>query len=152
MPFETPPCDCRNPCLPPPMFLTAFASPATGVALQPRVRDNPEWMRILDQLEIPDGAVAGLSAADKPTIEGKLLQLPAENQALFFRGQHSSVLKSLRTLLPDVPSGEAMFTKTKPMHSTHFCLCSKRCAIKSSLLPAAPNQWVRQSSGSPKRM
>ena len=117
MPLGTFPRDCRNPCLPPPTLLTAFASAATGVALQPRVRDNPKWMRILDQLEIPDGAVAGLSAADKPTIEGKLLQLPAENQALFFRGQQSSVLKRLRTLLPDVPSGEAMFVNTYPMQT-----------------------------------
>ena len=66
-----------------------------------------EWLAILDKLEIPEGAVAGLSTADKPTIEGRLLQLPAGDRALFFRGQHLDVLKRLRTLLPDVSSGEA---------------------------------------------
>lgn len=63
-----------------------------------------DWRSILDQLEISDGAVAGLSAADKPIIAGKLLQIPAEDRALFFRGQHSDVLRRLRTLLPDVAS------------------------------------------------
>ena len=66
-----------------------------------------EWLTILDKLEIPEGAVAGLSTADKPTIEGRLLQLSAEDRALIFRGQHLDVLKRLRTLLPDVSSGEA---------------------------------------------
>lgn len=66
-----------------------------------------DWRSILDQLEISDGAVAGLSAADKPIIAGKLLQIPAEDRALFFRGQHSDVLRRLRTLLPDVASGKA---------------------------------------------
>lgn len=68
-----------------------------------------DWLTTLDRLEIPDGAVAGLSAADKSTIEGKLLQLPTENASLFFRGQHLDILKRLRTLLPDVSSGEATF-------------------------------------------
>lgn len=66
-----------------------------------------EWLTILDKLEIPEGVVAGLSTADKPTIEGRLLQLSAGDRALFFRGQHLDVLKRLRTLLPDVSSGEA---------------------------------------------
>ncbi len=40
-----------------------------------------EWHTILDQLEIPDGAVAGLSASDKPVLRGKLLQLPAADRS-----------------------------------------------------------------------
>ena len=66
-----------------------------------------EWYTILDQLEIPDGVVAGLRASDKPTLKGKLLQLPAEDRPLFFVGQPLGVLKTLRTLLPDAPSGQA---------------------------------------------
>ena len=31
-----------------------------------------DWLSKLDQLHIPDGAVAGLGDADKSTIEGKL--------------------------------------------------------------------------------
>lgn len=42
-----------------------------------------DWQRLLEQLEIPDGAVAGLSASDKPTLRGRLLQRPAEDRALF---------------------------------------------------------------------
>ncbi len=42
---------------------------------------------------------------DKPTLEGKLLQMSAEDRPLFFRGQHTDVLKKLRTLLPDQQSG-----------------------------------------------
>ena len=67
----------------------------------------PEWHTILDQLEIPDGAVAGLSASDKPVLRGKLLQLPAADRPFFFVGQPLDVLKTLRTLLPDAPSGQA---------------------------------------------
>ena len=66
-----------------------------------------EWQAILDQLEIPDAAVAGLSASDKPVLRGKLLQLPAADRPLFFVGQPMAVLKTLRTLLPDAPSGQA---------------------------------------------
>jgi len=66
-----------------------------------------EWHTILDQLEIPDGAVAGLSASDKPVLRGKLLQLPAADRPFFFVGQPLDVLKTLRTLLPDAPSGQA---------------------------------------------
>ena len=65
----------------------------------------PEWHALLDQLEIPDGAVAGLSVADRPVLRGKLLQLPAADRLLFFVGQPLDVLKTLRTLLPDAPSG-----------------------------------------------
>ncbi|KAL0052369.1 hypothetical protein WJX82_000991 [Trebouxia sp. C0006] len=46
-----------------------------------------EWHTILDQLEIPDGAVAGLSASDKPVLRGKLLQLPAAERPFFFVGK-----------------------------------------------------------------
>lgn len=65
-----------------------------------------EWKTILNQLHIPDGAVKGLSASDKPVLRGKLLQLPAADRPLFFVGQPLEVLKMLRTLLPDVLSGE----------------------------------------------
>ena len=57
-----------------------------------------DWLSKLEQLDIPVGAVPGLSAADKPFLEGKLLQLPAGDRPLFFRGQHIDVLKKLRTL------------------------------------------------------
>ena len=70
-------------------------------------RKMAEWHTILDQLEIPDGAVAGLSASDKPVLKGKLLQLPAADRPFFFVGQPLDVLKTLRTLLPDAPSGRA---------------------------------------------
>ena len=69
-----------------------------------------DWLSKLEQLDIPDGAVAGLSNADKPTIEGKLLQLSAGDRPLFFRGQLIDVLKRLRTLLPDTPAGQALHT------------------------------------------
>jgi hypothetical protein len=64
-----------------------------------------DWLLKLDQLDIPDGAVPGLSNTDKPTLEGKLVQVSAEDRLLFFRGQHTNVLKRLRTLLPDHHSG-----------------------------------------------
>ena len=35
-----------------------------------------EWHTILDQLDIPDGAVAGLSASDKPVLRGNCSSLP----------------------------------------------------------------------------
>ena len=57
----------------------------------------PEWHTILDQLEIPDGAVAGLSASDKPVLRGKLLQVPAAERPFFFVGQPGDMLKTLRT-------------------------------------------------------
>ena len=65
-----------------------------------------EWHTLLDQLEIPDGAVAGLSASGQPVLRSKLLQLPAADRPLFFVGQPLEVLKTLRTLLPDAPSGQ----------------------------------------------
>jgi hypothetical protein len=65
-----------------------------------------DWLLKLEQLDIPDGAVPGLSNTDKPTLEGKLLQMSAEDRPLFFRGQHTDVLKRLRTLLPDQQSGQ----------------------------------------------
>lgn len=64
-----------------------------------------EWLTLLDRLHIPDGAVSGLSAADKPVLKGKLLQLPAADRPLFFDGPPLEVLKTLRTLLPYAPSG-----------------------------------------------
>ena len=64
-----------------------------------------DWLLQLEQLDIPDGAVAGLSNAEKPIIEGKLLQLSAGDRPLFFRGQQIDILKRLRTLLPDMPAG-----------------------------------------------
>ena len=70
-------------------------------------RKLAEWHTILDQLEIPDGAVAGLSASDKPVLRGKLLQLPAADRPWFFVGQPLDVLKTLRTLLPDAPLGRS---------------------------------------------
>lgn len=63
-----------------------------------------EWQSLLDGLEVTDGAVAGLSASDKPVLESKLLQLPAVDRPLFFIGQPLTVLKRLRTLLPDETS------------------------------------------------
>ena len=68
-------------------------------------RNMAEWLTLLDRLDIPDGAVTGLSASDKPVLKGKLLQLPAADRPLFFDGSPLEVLKTLRTLLPDAPSG-----------------------------------------------
>lgn len=65
-----------------------------------------EWLTLLDRLDIPDGAVTGLSASDKPVLKGKLLQLPAADRPLFFDGPPLEILKTLRTLLPDAPSGK----------------------------------------------
>ena len=48
---------------------------------------NAEWHALLDQLEIPDGVVSGLSASDKPVPRGKLLQLPVADMSFFFVGQ-----------------------------------------------------------------
>ena len=45
-----------------------------------------EWLTLLDRLDIPDGAVTGLSASDKPVLKGKLLQLPAADRPHFFDG------------------------------------------------------------------
>ena len=69
-----------------------------------------DWLSKLEQLDIPDGAVAGLSNADKPIIEGKVLQLPAGDRPLFFCGQQIDVLKRLRMLLPDTPAGQTLKT------------------------------------------
>ncbi len=46
-------------------------------------------------------------STDNPVLRGKLLQLPAAYRPLFFVGQPLDVLKTLRTLLPDAPSGQA---------------------------------------------
>ncbi|DBA74808.1 TPA: hypothetical protein ACH3X2_009329 [Trebouxia sp. C0005] len=54
-----------------------------------------EWYTVLDQLEIPDGAVAGLSASDKPVLRGKLLQLPAVDRPFFFVGDHDDKLSKV---------------------------------------------------------
>lgn len=72
-------------------------------------RKTAAWLSKLEQLDIPDGAVAGLSNADKPFVEGKLLQLPAGDRPLFFRGQQMDVLKRLGTLLPDTPPGQPSY-------------------------------------------
>ena len=69
-----------------------------------------DWQSKLEQLGIPDGAVAGLSNADKPIIEGKLLQLSAGDRPLFLRGQQIDVFQRLRTLLPDTPAGQTLHT------------------------------------------
>ena len=55
-----------------------------------------DWQTFLNQLEISDGAVTGLSASDKPVQRGKLLQLPAADRPLFFVVQPLEVLKTLR--------------------------------------------------------
>ncbi len=68
----------------------------------------PDWLLRLDELEIPDGVVAGLSAADKGILRGKLLQMPDDRAALFFVGVLAvlalpavlAVLRALHTLLP----------------------------------------------------
>ena len=60
-----------------------------------------DWLSQLEQRDIPAGAVPGLSNTDKPILEGKLLQISAEDRPLFFRGQHMDVLKRLCTLLPN---------------------------------------------------
>ena len=71
-----------------------------------------EGLTFLDTLEIPDGAVAGLHASHKPVLKGRLLQLPAEVWPYFFDGQPLDVLKTLRTLLTDAPSGQAQQIST----------------------------------------
>ncbi len=85
-----------------------------------------DWLKLLDQLEIPDGAVAGLSAADKPVLRGKLLQLPASDRPLFFHGQPLEVLKTLHTLLPVATSGQPT------LESFHLPTC--QCVIVESML------------------
>ena len=65
-----------------------------------------DWLSKLEQLDIPDEAIAGLSNADKPIVEGNLLQLSAGDRPLFFRGQEIDVLQRLRTLLPETPAGQ----------------------------------------------
>ena len=71
-----------------------------------------EWHTKLEQLDIPDGAVAGLGASDKAVLRGRLLQLPAADRPFFFVGQPLEVLKTLRTLLPDAPSGQLSVSST----------------------------------------
>ena len=79
-----------------------------------------DWLSKLEQLDIPDGVVAGLSNADKPILEGKLLQLSAGDRPLFFRGQQIHILKRLRTLLPDTPAGQALHTASQRPHSSAY--------------------------------
>lgn len=83
-----------------------------------------DWLTLLDQLEIPDGAVAGLSAADKPVLRGKLLQLPASDRPLFFYGQPLEVLKTLHTLLPAASSGQPTVEL--------FCLPACQCQVSNA--------------------
>ena len=63
------------------------------------------WMAKLEALDIPDNEVPGTTVADKPTLKGKLLQLPPGNTAHFFNGTTMEVLKMLRTLLPEAIAG-----------------------------------------------
>ena len=79
-----------------------------------------DWLSKLEQLDIPDGALAGLSNADKPIIEGKLLQLSVGDRPLFFRGQQIHILKRLRTLLPDTLVGQALHTASQRPHSSAY--------------------------------
>ena len=65
------------------------------------------WLTLLNELEIPDGAVAGLRASDKPKLRGRLLQLPAEDRPIFFEGPPLDVLTALQTLLPAALIGQA---------------------------------------------
>ena len=104
-------------------------------------RKMAEWLRILDQLEIPDGAVAGLSASDKPTLRGKLLQLPAADRPFFLVGQPLDVLKTLRTLLPDTPSGQAQyfFDMISLSGLLHFP-CAPRCIMMATLASTSGSQ------------
>ena len=81
-----------------------------------------EWLALLDQLEIPDGAVTGLNAADKPVLKGKLLQLPAADRPLFFDGPPLDVLRTLRTLLPDAPPGQAQLL----LHHENQLACTRQ--------------------------
>ena len=97
-----------------------------------------EWHALLDQLEIPDGAVAGLSASDKPVLRGKLLQLPAADRPLFFVGQPLDVLKTLRTLLPDAPSGKAQRLFNMISVAAPLCITVHHCYMLApafSLIP-----------------
>lgn len=64
-----------------------------------------DWLCKLEALDIPDNAVPGLTMADKPTLEGKLLQLPDNKAARFFDGAPMDVLKRLQTLLPQADAG-----------------------------------------------
>ncbi len=65
-----------------------------------------DWMGKLEALDIPDNEVPGMTMADKPTLKGKLLQLPHDNAAHFFNGTAMEVLKMLRTLLPEAIAGK----------------------------------------------
>ena len=67
-----------------------------------------DWMGKLEALDIPDNEVPGLTMADKPTLKGKLLQLPHDNAAHFFNGTAMEVLKMLRTLLPEAIAGKPL--------------------------------------------
>ena len=65
-----------------------------------------DWPDKLEALDIPENEVPGLTMADKPTLEGKLLQLPDDKAARFFNGAPMDVLKKLRTLLPEANAGK----------------------------------------------
>ena len=54
-------------------------------------RKMTNWLSKLEQLDISDGAIAGLSNVDRPIIKGRLLQSPAGDRLLFFRGQKMDV-------------------------------------------------------------
>ena len=99
-----------------------------------------EWHALLDQLEIPDGAVAGLSASDKPVLRGKLLQLPAADRPLFFVGQPLDVLKTLRTLLPDAPSGKAQCLFNMISVAAPLCIIVHHCYLLAPAFSLIPKQ------------
>ena len=88
-----------------------------------------EWLALLDRLDIPDGAVTGLSASDKPVLKGKLLQLPAADRPLFFDGPPLEVLKTLRTLLPDAPSGQGQLLLHHASLAFDSLRISKFCCV-----------------------
>lgn len=73
-----------------------------------------EWWITLEELDIPDGVVEGISMQDKPTLQGRLLQLDAESVSLFFHGTHMDILKRLRALLPYKNTGQVFHMHTLP--------------------------------------
>ena len=56
---------------------------------------------------VSENVLSGLSVADRPTLEGKLLQLPMTTLRGSVNGMHMSVLKKLQTLLPEANSRQA---------------------------------------------
>jgi len=96
-----------------------------------------EWHTVLDQLDIPDGAVAGLSASHKPVLRGYLLQLPAADRPYFFVGEPLDVLKTLRTLLPEAPSGQAQLFSTG---FTAWPVAAFLCIVRATLVCPSGSQ------------